>query len=117
MFEVTDTKIMITRGDSGAAELILKRKKDHTIYEPVQGDSIIFAVKSKLNAARTEYIEEKPLVSKEISVSDMTLRLDPADTKGLKFGSYYYDVEVTLSDGRVDTVINNAPFIVLPGVV
>ena len=47
----------------------------------------------------------------------MTLKLEPEDTKGLKFGSYYYDVEVTLSDGRVDTVINNAPFIVLPEVV
>ena len=117
MFDVVGTKITITRGDSGAAGLTLKWKTDGTEYEPSEGDTIIFAVKSKLNAARTEYIEELPLISKEISISDMTLRLEPADTKSLKFGSYFYDVELTLSDGRVDTVINNEPFIILPEVV
>lgn len=35
----------------------------------------------------------------------MELRLNSQDTKQLDVGQYYYDVEITLSNGYVDTVI------------
>ena len=116
MFSINGTTIKLTRGDSLVAELALKWQ-DGTDYEPSAGDSVVFAVKSRLNGARTEYVESSPIISTEIPTSDMTLRLAPDNTAGLAFGAYAYDVEVTLADGRVDTVINNAQFILLPEVV
>lgn len=116
MFSIIGNTIKLTRGDSFAAEFWLKYKQTGEAYEPQAGDSILFAVKSKLNAARTEYIEEDPLIQKTISINDMTLRLAPEDTKELPFGSYFYDIEVTLADGTVDTVINNATFLLVPEV-
>lgn len=114
MHEIIGNTIKLTRGDSLVTELALS--KSGAAYEPQEGDKIMFAIKSKLNSTRTSYIEQTPLVAKEIPTSDMTLRIDPDDTKSLPFGSYSYDVEVTLSDGTVDTVINNAPFVLMPEV-
>lgn len=114
MHEIIGDTIKLTRGDSLVTELALSR--GGAVYEPQEGDKIMFAIKSKLNSTRTSYIEQTPLFAKEIPTSDMTLRIDPADTKSLPFGSYCYDVEVALSDGTVDTVINNAPFVLMPEV-
>lgn len=115
MYQIEGTTIRLTRGDSLAIRLQLMRGDDE--YTPQEGDSIQFGLKSKLNAARTAFVENTPLVEKAISTSDMMLRLDPEDTKSLPFGNYSYDVEVTLSDGKVDTVISNAYFILKPEVI
>jgi hypothetical protein len=46
----------------------------------------------------------------------MILHLEPDDTKGLGFGEYVYDVELTFANGDVDTFINNARFSLVPEV-
>lgn len=115
MYQIEGTTIRLTRGDSLAIQLQLMQGDEE--YTPQEGDSIKFGLKSKLNAARTAFVENTPLVEKAISTSDMMLRLDPEDTKSLPFGNYSYDVEVTLSDGKVDTVISNAYFILKPEVI
>ena len=116
MFTIYGNKIKLTRGDTFITTLGLKKKNGEPI-ELTEGDTVIFAVKSKLNSKQTEYVEEEPLIMKTIPVDTMVLRLDPEDTKHLPFGSYYYDVEITFADGRVDTVINNEQFILGPEVV
>lgn len=115
MYQIEGTTIRLTRGDSLAIQLQLMQGDEE--YTPQEGDSIKFGLKSKLNAAKTAFIEQTPLVEKTISIDDMMLRLAPEDTKSLPFGNYSYDIEVTLSDGRVDTVISNAYFILKPEVV
>lgn len=115
MYQIEGTTIRLTRGDSLAIQLQLMQGDEE--YTPQEGDSIRFGLKSKLNAAKTAFIEQTPLVEKTISIDDMMLRLSPEDTKSLPFGNYSYDIEVTLSDGRVDTVISNAYFILKPEVV
>lgn len=117
MFTISGTTISMPRGDTFEAELTLKYKSTGEPYTPASGDTIRFGLKSALNAARTEYIENEPLVLKEISTSDMVLRLAPGDTKELAFGTYRYDIEITFADGKVDTPINSAPFNLLPEVV
>jgi len=37
----------------------------------------------------------------------------PEDTTALAFGTYCYDVQITLADGTVDTVIPKNEFVVL----
>ena len=114
MFTISGTTIKLTRGDTFSAELALT--KYGAVYTPVNGDSILFAVKTKLNANRTEYMEEQPIICKEIPIDTMILTLSPSDTADLPFGSYSYDIQVTLADGQVDTVINNAAFVIAPEV-
>ena len=114
MFTISGTTIKLTRGDTFSAELALT--KNGAVYTPVNGDSILFAVKTKLNANRTKYMEEQPIICKEIPIDTMILTLSPSDTADLPFGSYSYDIQVTLADGQVDTVINNAAFVIAPEV-
>lgn len=117
MFTISGTTISMPRGETFEAELTLTYKSTGEPYTPASGDTIRFGLKSVLNAARTEYIEDEPLVLKEISASDMVLSLVPNDTKELAFGTYHYDIEITFADGKVDTPINNALFYLLPEVI
>lgn len=70
------------------------------------GDTIRFALKE-------DYDSEVILVEKEIPKDTMVLRLSPGDTKGLDFGTYVYDIEVSFANGDVDTVIPRKLFNVL----
>lgn len=116
MFEVDNDTIKLTRGDSLVLKLLLKLRTGE-VYTPKTGDSIMFGLKSKLNASRTAYIETEPLVKKSISIEDMILALDPGDTKKLPFGNYAYDIEITFANGKVDTPINSAEFKLLSEVI
>lgn len=51
------------------------------------------------------YMDEKPLVVKDIPSDTMLLVLEPEDTKTLPFGKYVYDIQITYADGKVDTFI------------
>jgi hypothetical protein len=88
---IRDNRITMTRGDTLRLQLILER--DGEVYEPVEGDSIRFAVKHPtLNAAKTEYVDTEPLIEKTIPNETLLLVLDPSDTKPLGFGKYDYDI-------------------------
>lgn len=114
MYSITGTTIKLTRGDTMVAALSLT--KDGEPYVLAEGDSVLFAVKSKLNPYKTAYVESQPLVRKAIDTETMQLSLDPADTVSLPFGTYHYDIQVTFADGSVDTVINNAVLEIVPEV-
>lgn len=98
--------IHLTRGDS--AVLLLKiRKNDDTEYELQAGDSVLFTVKNSVYD--TAVIIQKKLI-------DGAIKLNPSDTKNLQYGTYYYDVELTQSDGFVATVIGPQKLIIEPEV-
>lgn len=98
--------IHLTRGDS--AVLLLKiRKNDDTEYELQAGDSVLFTVKNSVYD--TAVIMQKKLTNGAI-------KLNPDDTKNLQYGTYYYDVELTQSDGFVATVIGPQKLIIEPEV-
>lgn len=104
----------MTRGDTLLVQVGMTR--DGTAYTPQLGDHVRFAVKTELNRKGTDFVEEEPLVTKQIPIDTMILRLDPEDTKALPFRSYKYDIEITFSDGTVDTFICNSDFILAPEV-
>lgn len=101
--KISGTTIALTRGDTLKLKVDIFNP-DGSVYEPVEGDSIRFAMKLKYN-------DQTPLILKDISTSSLELVLDPLDTKDLKQPSeYVYDIQLTHANGDVDTFIANAKF-------
>lgn len=91
--------------------------KDGTTYVPSNGDTVRFALKgSRMLAGNTEFYDKEPLIVKTIPTETMELQLDPADTKGLHFGMYKYDIELTRANGVVATPIADEDFRICPEV-
>lgn len=99
-FTVSGTTISLTRGDTFEADISIANA-DGTAYEPVEGDSIRFAMKK-------DYSDPKPLLVKDIPINTMKLVLEPEDTADFTFGKYVYDIQLTRSTGEVDTFITKA---------
>lgn len=115
MTEITGTTIRMTRGDTLSVQVEIE--KDDGTYTPAAGDSVHFYLKhDAMNSKKTAYKDEDPLVSKEVPIETMILTLAPADTKTLEFGAYVYDLQITFSNGAVDTFINNAKLEIIPEV-
>lgn len=102
MQKISGTKIMLTRGDTLKAHVSMI-KQDGSEYVPQEGDSIRFAMKKS-------YSDSSVLVEKTIPNDTLLLHLEPNDTKLLEFGSYVYDIELTYSNGDVDTFIDRSVF-------
>ena len=115
MIHIEGTTITMTRGDTLTVQIIMIGENEP--YTPQEGDSLRFALKHpKLNGKRTEYVDPEPLIEKQIPTDTQLLRLDPEDTKGLGFGKYVYDIQLTYADGRVDTFIAEAALELTPEV-
>ena len=115
MYTVDGTTIRMTRGDTVAIEVSMTRSG--SAYTPQAGDSLRFALKhAKFNAARTDYEDAQPLLTKTIPTDTMLLRIEPEDTADLGFGEYAYDIEITFENGDVDTFIAAARFVLAPEV-
>ena len=105
MLTISGTTITLTRGDSASIKLTLTKKDDGTAYEPIEGDSIRFALSKQFGT-------ESPLVLIDIPTDTLILEIMPEHTKSLAFGSYVYDLEITYADGRVETFVDKAKFVV-----
>lgn len=114
-YSINGTDISMTRGDTLKVTIALT--KDGEEYTPIEGDVIRFAVKSpKMFCDKGEYVDAEPRILKEVPIDTMTLVLDPEDTKNMEFGTYVYDMEITFTDGTVDTFITESKFRLKPEV-
>lgn len=110
MIKVRCNEIIMTRGDTLVLRVVPTR--DGEPYVPLPGDSIRFALKhDKMDIKRTAFLDTEPLVMVDIPTDTMLLRLEPEHTKGLEFGNYVYDCELTTAEGFVSTFIADSPFI------
>ena len=106
------TTIKLTRGDTLIVEVHAKVKSSGEDYTPVEGDKIRFALKrNAVRADKKGFMDDEPLIEKDIPISTMILTLNPEDTEDLAFGDYAYDIELTHANGRVDTFIADASFV------
>lgn len=107
MFTVNlyDNIIKVIKGDTGILELALDN------YELKDGDKVYFTVKK-------DYASTKALIFKEVGkfVDGKAKIIFTADDTNLDTGTYLYDVQCNLADGRVDTVITPAKFTILGGI-
>jgi len=105
MFKVgLDNIIEVIQGDTGIVGLTLDN------YELKEGDKVYLTVKSSYNG--------KNLVFKEVTEftdGKAKFMLTSEDTN-LNVGTYLYDIQCNLLDGRVDTVITPTKFKVLGGI-
>lgn len=106
MYRVQDDgTIDIVRGDSADFDVVVTQKNDQgekVIYDLQPGDVVEFTVKKSTKVK-----------DKLISKIGPHISLVPADTEGLEYKKYVYDVQLTLADGFVDTIIQPNTFNVL----
>ena len=95
MLEVTKNKIKLTRGDTGIFNVHVK-DADNEDYELQEGDVLRFTLRKTPKSG--DVFIQKVVTGAEIVIS-------PEDTQKMTFGTYYYDLELTKSDGTVDTII------------
>lgn len=102
MFKIEGTYITLTRGDTLECKVNIY-DADGNEYTPSGNDVVRFALK------KTAY-DRQPAIYKVIPNDTMVLTIEPEDTQDLDFGTYVYDIQITLADGTVDTFIADARF-------
>lgn len=106
MLNIKGKKIIITKGDTLNLTLEITLP-DGSPYPVKAEDEIRFALKQK-------YSDKDVLIRKIIPHDTLVLRLESAETKQLNAGSqpYCYDIQLTMEDGTVDTIIDRGELIV-----
>lgn len=97
MFKIKNNKIYMTRGDTLKCKINITGP-DGEEYIPAEGDTILFAVK-KTSA------DVDCLFTVDVPYDTCILHIKPEDTKNLDFGTYKYDISITLNNGDVHTFI------------
>lgn len=103
----SNQNITLTRGDTLTIELTLTDISGEP-YSPEEGDSIRFAVS-------TGYLGQdyyKLHFETSIPTETLTFTMPAAETSKLDYSEYNYDIELTHTDGCVDTVISGKLIIV-----
>lgn len=93
-YSIKGKRITLTRGDTFPCTVSILNP-DGTPYEMQGGDTVRFML--------SEQAGGPTILSKTLSGG--AFQLDPSDTYGLDFGTYFFDVQMTYADGTVDTFI------------
>ena len=93
-YSIKGKRITLTRGDTFPCSVSILNP-DGTPYEMQSGDTVRFMLSEQ---AGGPVIVSKPVV-------DGAFTLEPSDTYGLDFGTYFFDVQMTFASGVVDTFI------------
>ncbi len=99
-----DQNITLTRGDSATFGLTVKQ---NTSSYDFSNDTVKFTVKKNVNT--NDILFQK-------TFSNGVINLTPSDTSDLKYGTYYYDVQLKNTSNGIYTVIPPSKFIVAPEV-
>jgi protein involved in polysaccharide export with SLBB domain len=106
MIKIENNNITIVKKDTAFITVAFDN------YKLSKGDVLHFTV-----AEETE--SENPVIKKEYTSfsedGSCVISLSSADTD-LEANTYYYDVQVNLSDGRIDTAIGPSKFKIIEGV-
>lgn len=94
MFECSNGKIIITRGDSAALKVLLTMGNGEA-YTMDSGDVLTLTVKKR---------PEDGVMMKVTSDTEV-IKLTPADTKLLDVGNCCFDIELKTKSGDVFTVV------------
>nr|DAU47779.1 MAG TPA: hypothetical protein [Caudoviricetes sp.] len=103
MFTVQNNNITLIRGDSGAFGISITDTNGNPV-ELTDGDVLTFTLR------RTP---RSPTIVLQKIIAGGELDIKPADTEGLTFGAYVYDIELKRADGYVDTVIPPHEFLLM----
>lgn len=102
----TGKNIQHVRGDTGVIRVELETE-DGTPFPFREGDSATLTIKKKLQ-------DEQPILQK--TTEDGLFIFQHEDTQGIPYGSYWYDIQVTLAEGQVMTAVGPAQYRLTPDV-
>lgn len=105
--EIQGTNISMIRGDSETIKVSCEDAQGVNV--PLEdGDTLYFTVKKSTNT------EEKILqkIVSEFTEGVALITIFPKDTRELKIGNYYYDIQLNRANGQVKTIIPPSRFIV-----
>ena len=100
MLKIVNNKVYLVRGDSGAITITVLHA-DGSVRSLQESDEILMTVRA---TPTSEILFQK---------TGPEIIIEPEDTAALPFGTYCYDVQITLADGTVDTIIPKNDFVVL----
>ncbi len=100
MIKVNSNHIYMTRGDTVSFNCQIQySNSSKTEYEMQTGDTLVFTVRTKAkNTSGDDYLIQKSSTTNQIA-------LLPEDTALLNYGDYVYDIQLTLIDGSINTII------------
>jgi hypothetical protein len=101
MLRINNDNVMLTRGDN-ADIVVTIYDMSGNVYTLQPGDVLVFTIKKNC-------ITEDIIIQKDIS-SDSIIHMTPEDTNELAYGSYWFDVQLTMNGGEVYTVIEPHKF-------
>ena len=98
-----DNTIHLTRGDTARFSIgQIVNTITNTNYTPTAEDTVTMTIKKTT-------LDASPCVQIIVPGGDV-LHIKPEDTKAMAFGKYVYDVQITMADGDVYTIIPPTTF-------
>lgn len=105
--EIQGYNISMIRGDTETIKISCRDRSGADI-PLAEGDIVYFTVKRNTNT------EEKTLqkIVTEFTDGVALINIFPKDTRELKTGVYYYDIQLNRANGQVKTIIPPSKFII-----
>ena len=98
-----DNTIHLTRGDTARFSLgQIVNTITNTNYTPTAEDTVTMTIKKTV-------MQADPFVQIIVPGGEV-LHIKPEDTKAMAFGKYVYDIQITMADGDVYTIIPPTTF-------
>ena len=98
-----DNTIQLTRGDTARFSIgRIVNTVTNTNYTPTAEDTVTMTIKKTV-------LQADPFVQIIVPGGEV-LHIKPEDTKAMAFGKYVYDIQITMADGDVYTIIPPATF-------
>lgn len=100
-------RITLTKGDSAKLKLKLYDAQNKVITLK-DGETALLTIKQDINSSK---------IALQLALDEeQQFTFKPDDTATLDCGGYCYDIQVTLSDGGVYTVLPPSQFVLIKGV-
>ena len=98
-----DNTIHLTRGDTARFSIgQIVNTITNTNYTPTAEDTVTMTIKKTV-------LQADPFVQIIVPGGEV-LHIKPEDTKAMAFGKYVYDIQITMADGDVYTIVPPATF-------
>lgn len=106
--KVKGTTISMVRGDSESFTVrrVKKIDEEEILIPFVPGDIVYFTVKERIGRP----VKALQKVTTQFEDGTAIVRIDPLDTKAMKFKEYHYDIQLTHASGAVTTLVSDSIF-------
>ena len=105
MLYINGNEIRLTRGDTAYLTVPIINEATGEEYVMAKDDILTFSMKRNINDPRA--------CLQKVCVGSNEFHIAPKDTAGFEFAKYKYDVQLSLANGDIYTVIEPTSFRIL----